>query len=227
MAVATSATIQKAIVKGEPITEEAPLSVEAAINRLFEERRQHAVTLASKLLPCPISDTPILYLYDQIRLCMLFNLNGAAITFCGILVEYALKYATYAKENPGIGTFDSSAWDAFEGITLVPAIARARKAGLIDEQNETSLRAFAKELRNKYSHFNIQKITQGAVFEKVRERNIETGQENIIQLSTSQTPTLQIIAKNKIDELSVMKVFEFSDKVVQHLFVMLSRNETI
>ena len=48
----------------------------------------------------PISDTPILYLYDQIRLCMLFNLNGAAITFCGILVEYALKYTTYAKENP-------------------------------------------------------------------------------------------------------------------------------
>lgn len=120
-------------------------------------------------------------------------------------------------------TFDSSAWDSFEEITLVPAIARARKAGLIDEQNQNSLRAFAKELRNRYSHFNIQKITQGAVFEQVRERNIETGQENIIQLFASQTPTLQIIAKNKIDELSVIEVFEFSDRVVQHLFVMLSR----
>ena len=227
MAVASSATIQKAIEKGEPISEEPPLSVEAAINKLFDQRRQHALTLASKLLPCPISDTPILYLYDQIRLCMLFNLDGAAITFCGILVEYALKYTTYAKENPGIGTFDSSAWDAFEEITLVPAIGRARKAGLIDDQNENNLRAFAKELRNRYSHFNIQKITQGAVFGKVRERNIETGEENIIELPASQTPTLQIIAKNKIDEMNVMKVFEFSDRVVRHLFVMLSRNETI
>jgi len=101
MAIASPATIQKAIEKGEPITEEVPLSIEAAINKLFEQRRQHALTLASKILPCPISDTLILYLYDQIRLCMLFNLNGAAITFCGILVEYALKYATCVKENPG------------------------------------------------------------------------------------------------------------------------------
>jgi len=227
MAVASPATIQKAIEKGEPISEEPPLSVEAAINKLFDQRRQHALSLASKLLPCLISDTPILYLYDQIRLCMLFNLNGAAITFCGILIEYALKYATYRKENPGIATFDSSAWGAFEEITLVPAIGRARKAGLIDEQNESDLRDFAKELRNRYSHFNIQKITQGAVFEKVREKNFETGEEKIIELPASQNPTLQIIAKDRMDELSVMKVFEFSDRVVQHLFVMLSRNATI
>jgi hypothetical protein len=125
---------------------------------LFEQWRERALALASKLLPCPISDTPILYLYDQIRLCMLFNLNGAAITFCGILVEYALKYTTYAKENPGVPNFDSSAWGAFEEITLVPAIVRARKAGLIDEKHEKSLRSFAKDLRNKYSHFNIQKM---------------------------------------------------------------------
>jgi hypothetical protein len=38
---------------------------------------------------------------------MLFNLNGAAITFCGILVEYALKYVTYAKEDSGAISFDS------------------------------------------------------------------------------------------------------------------------
>ena len=227
LVVANPATIQKAIEKGEPISEEPPLSIDAAINRLFDQRRKHALSLASTLLPCPISDAPILYLYDQIRLCILFKLNGAAITFCGILVEYALKYTTYARENPGITSFDSAAWGAFEEITLGPAITRARKAGLIDEQNENNLRAFAKELRNKYSHFNIQEITKGAVFGKVKAKNFDTGEEKIIELSASQSPTLQIIAKDKMDEMNVMKVFQFADRVVQHLFVMLSQNKTI
>ena len=168
--VANPATIPKAIEKGEPITVTLPLSDEAAINKLFEQCRERALVLASKLLPCPIPDTPILYLYDQIRLCMLFNLNGAAITFCGILVEYALKYATYVKENPGATSFDSSAWERFEGLTLGPAITRAKKAGLIDERLEKALHSFREDLRNKYSHFNIQKITKDVFFQGAKER---------------------------------------------------------
>jgi hypothetical protein len=98
-----------------------------------------------------------------------------AITFCGILIQYALKHTKYAKEYPDVPNFDSPAWEAFEEITLVPAIVRARKAGLIDEKREKSLRSFAKDLRNKYSHFNIQGITKDAVFEQVRQGDIETG----------------------------------------------------
>jgi len=222
--VANPATIPKAIEKGEPISVTLPLSDEAAINKLFEQWRERALGLASKLLPCPISDTPILYLYDQIRLCMLFNLNGAAITFCGILVEYALKYTMYAKENPGVPNFDSSAWAAFEEITLVPAIVRARKAGLIDEKHEKSLRSFAKDLRKKYSHFNIQKITKDAVFDQVKQRDIETGEEKIVSLPASTSPAFQIIAKDILDERKVMKVFEYADGVVRHLFAMLSKS---
>jgi len=153
-------------------------------------------------------------------------LNGAAITFCGILVEYALKYTTYARENPGITSFDSVAWGAFEEIALGSAITRARQAGLIDEQKEKDLRSFANELRNKYSHFNIQKITEGAVFGKVKAKNFDTGEEKIIELPASQSPTLQIIAKDKIDEMNVMKEFQFADSVVRNLFEMLSRNKT-
>jgi hypothetical protein len=220
--VANPATIPKAIEKGEPISVTLPLSDEAAINKLFEQCRERALALASKLLPCPISDTPILYLYDQIRLCMLFNLNGAAITFCGILIEYALKYTTYAKENPGVPSFDSSAWETLEEITLVPAIVRARKAGLIDEKHEKSLRFFAKDLRNKYSHFNIQKITKDAVFEQVKQRDIETGEEKIVSLPASTSPALQIIAKEILDEGNVMKVVEYTNGVVRSLFAKLS-----
>ena len=220
--VANPTTIPKAIEKGEPITVTLPLSDEAAINKLFEQCWEGALMLSSELLPCPISDTPILYLYDQIRLCILFNLNGAAITFCGILVEYGLKYTTYAKENPGVPNFESSAWEAFEEITLVPAIVRARKAGLIDEVHVKSLRSFAKDLRNKYSHFNIQKITKNAVFEQVKQKDIETGEEKIVSLPASTSPAFQIIAKEILDERKVMKVFEYADRVVQNLFAKLS-----
>jgi hypothetical protein len=39
------------------------------------------------------------------------------------------------------------------------------------------------------------------------------------------TPALQIIAKDILDERKVMKVFEYVDGMVQHLFSMLSRND--
>jgi hypothetical protein len=215
--VASLATIQQAREKGLPVTEAPRLSVEDAISKLFDQRKQHALSLASTLPPCPVADTPVLYLYDQIRLCLLFNLNGAAITFCGILVEYALKYAIYVKENPGTTSFDTSAWAHFEEITLGPAIARAKKAGLIDEPREKALYSFKNDLRNKYSHFNIQKITKDAVFGQVIARNIGTGEEKMVELPAS-TPTWQIIAKDRLDEEKVMKVFKFADGVVRYLF---------
>jgi len=218
--VASPATIQKAKEKGLLITEAPRLSDEDAISKLFDERKQYALSVASTLRLCPVPDTSVLYLYDQIRLCLLFNLNGAAITFAGILVEYALKYATYVMENPDATSFDTSAWAQFEERTLGPAITRARKAGLIDEPREKLLHSFREDLRNKYSHFNIQKITKDVILGQVKEQNAETGEEKMVELSAS-TPTLQIIAKDWLDEKSVPEVFKFADGVVRHLFSQL------
>ena len=221
LVVAGPETIQRAMEKGEPITIQPELSTEAAINKLFEYRQSHAQTIASKLLPCPVSETPILYLYDQIRQCILFDMNGAAITFCGILVEYALKYTTFIREAGVKSTFDSATWEEFEKITLVSAIVRAKKAGLINDEEENHLREFAKELRNRYSHFNIQKITEGFVFGNVEERDIETGQMRNVELPASRSPTLQIIVKEKLDEMMVFEVFNFCNEVVGNLFAQL------
>jgi hypothetical protein len=215
--VASAATVQQAKEKGLPVSEAQRLSTEDAINKLFEERKQHALSIASRLMPCPIADTPILYLYDQIRLCILFSLDGAAVTFCGILVEYALKYAIYIKENPGTTSFDTTAWERFETLTLAPVIDRAKKAGLIDDSAEKALRSFKDDLRNKYSHFNIQKITKDVVFPQTRKMNVTTEEEELVDLPAN-TPTLQIIAKEKLDEDNVMKVFEFADKLVIRLY---------
>ncbi len=105
----------------------------------------------------------------------------------------------------------------FEKLTLDPAIDRAKKAGLIDERIEEALRSFKDELRNKYSHFNIQKITKDLVFDRSIEKNLATGEEKIVAL-TPNTPTLQIIAKDRLDEEQVLKVFKFADKLVIHLY---------
>jgi hypothetical protein len=54
----------------------------------------------------------------------------------------------------------------------------------------------------------------------VKEKNAETGEEKMVELSAS-TPTLQIIAKDWLDEKSVPEVFKFADGVVRHLFNQL------
>jgi hypothetical protein len=86
------------------------------------------------------------------------------------------------------------------------------------------LQSTLRDLRNKYSHFNIQEITKGAVFARVKEKNVETGEEKIVELPASTSPTLQIIAKDRIDEDNVMKVFQFADRIVQYLFATPARS---
>lgn len=63
--------------------------------------------------------------------------------------------------------------------------------------------------------------------ERVKEKNFDTGEENIIELPASKSLTFQIIAKDKIDEMNVTNVFQFADMVVQPFFTMLSRNKAI
>ena len=86
---------------------------------------------------------------------------------------------------------------------------------MIDEVREKLLHLFRQDLRNRYSHFNIQKITKDVSF-PATQKNIETGEEKIVELTAS-TPTLQIIVKNRLDEDNIMVVFKFADSVVRDL----------
>jgi hypothetical protein len=214
LVVANPETIKRGIQKGEPITEIDELPAHVAINRLFEDRRQKAQAIASQLLPCPVEDAPVLHLYDQIRQCILFGLNGTALVLCGMLVEYALKASLYHKEIGSETPFDTTAWEKYEKITLGPAIDRAKKEGIIDDAKAKSLQGF-RGFRNRYSHFNIQRVTRDFVFTNVEERNIETGETQFIELPASQTPTLQVIAKEVLDEAVVLRVFRFCDDIVR------------
>lgn len=222
LVIAAPETIAKARSKGHPIQQVPEMSLEEAIDKLFDNRKQLALQVARRLLPCPTWDVPILYLYDEIRQCLMFGMNGTAITLCGILVEFMLKYSIFSKRQKGNVKFDSEAWKEFEGkMTLRPAIKIAKKEGLLTDDIADSLHHFATDVRNTYSHFNIQTITKDAYFEGVSVLNVETDQTEVRDLPASNSPGLQILAKSELDGQTVWEVFDFSDRVVHHLLRQL------
>ena len=210
--------IEKADSKGHPITQIPEISLEESIDKLFDNRKQVALKIAGRLRSCPTWDVQILYLYDEIRQCILFGINGTAIILCAILVEFILKYAIFSKRQKDNVNFNSEAWKEFKGkMTLRTTIEAAKKQRLITDEMAGSLHSFANDIRDTYSHFNIQAITKGYYFEDVSVLNAETGQNEIRDIPADFTPGFQILAKSTLDEQTVWKVFEFSDTIVQHL----------
>lgn len=223
LVIASQATIAELKALGEQVKELPSIPLNEALDKLFAIRRMNAADVATKLPACPSLEAPVLYLYDEIRQCILFGLYGTAITLSGILVEFMLKYATFTKEQGEKIEFDSEAWKEFEGkLTLGPAIDRAKRNGLISDSQAADLHQFAASIRNTYAHFNIQKLTSGAVFQNVHIRNIHTGEEELKDISATQSPALQILAKAKIDSENALNIFEFADSVVRHLIAAAS-----
>ena len=105
------------------------------IDELFEQRKIKAKENLPRLPMLPEGLPPsIQALYQEIRECIFFRLNGAAITMSSILIEYAIKYATHIKESCGHSSADPDKWDEFEEMELSPAINRAKRAGLLDSK---------------------------------------------------------------------------------------------
>lgn len=220
--VVSSKTIERASLLGHPIQHIPEEPLEESIEKLFNSRKQLALQIARSLPPCPTSDVPILFLYDEIRQCMMFGMNGTAITLCGILVEFILKYAIFSNRQTDNVNFDSEAWKEFEGkMTLRPAINAAKSEGLLNDETADLLHSFATDIRNTYSHFNIQKITEDAYFNDVSVMNVVTGEKEIRDIPASFTPGFQILAKSELDKQKVWKVFKFSDEIVRHLLSQL------
>ena len=218
LAAGSPETIENIDSKGHPITQFPEISLEEAIDKLFDNRKQVALQIAGRLRSCPTWDVQILYLYDEIRQCILFGINGTAIILCAILVEFILKYAIFSKRQKDNVNFNSEAWKEFKGkMTLRPAIEAAKKGRLITDEMAGSLHSFANDIRDTYSHFNIQAITKDFYFKDVSVLNAETGQDEVRDIPADFTPGFQILAKSTLDEQTVWKVFQFSDTVVQHL----------
>jgi hypothetical protein len=197
-----------------------PLDVIPAptIDELFEERKKKAHQKLPQLPALPKDLPPAIQaLYQEIRECIFFGLNGAAITMSSILIEFVLKHVTFIKESGGYQKADPQQWDHFEKMELGPAIKRAKKAGLIDFQMEKKLDSFRKTIRNPYNHFNIKKLTQDVVAKKVKVVNTENGAIEERDMPAKDNPMIQAQVKPVVDEYNVIPVFYFADEAVKYL----------
>ncbi len=188
------------------------------ISELFDERLKSALEVA-KLLPSLPDKLPpsIKSLYQEIRECIFFGLNGAAITLAGNLIEFTLKHTTYVKEVGGYQKYDSSKWDEFEKIEFGDAIGRAKRAGFLGSEMAKQLQSFREDIRNPYSHYNIKKITEDVIAGKVKRINLKTGEIEEIDIPAKESPMIQAQVKPWVDQQRVLAVFHFADVVVKHL----------
>ncbi len=192
------------------------------IPELFQERLNSALEIAQHLPILPDRLPPaIKSLYQEIRECIFFGLNGAAITLSGNLIEFTLKHVTYVKEAGGYQKYDSQKWDEFENIEFGTAINRAKKNGLMPSKMAKQLHSFREDIRNPYSHYNIRKITQDVIAGKVKKINLSTGEIEEADMPAKDNPMIQAQVKPWVDQQRVLDVFQFADMVVKFLIVKL------
>lgn len=188
------------------------------IEKLFERRKQNAIVKVKQLPALPQGLPPAIQaLYQEIRECIFFGLNGTAITMSSILIEFVVKHTTFIKEAGGYQKADPQKWDKFESMEFGPTINRAKRAGLLDSKMAKRLHTFRETIRNPYNHYNIKKITGNVVAKKVKKLDTKTGELKEIDIEAKDSPMIQAQAKPFMDECHVMAVFRFADEIVKHL----------
>lgn len=198
------------------------------INELFQERLKFALEIVKHLPSLPDKLPPaIKSLYQEIRECIFFGLNGAAITLTGNLLEFTLKHTTYVKEVGGYQHYDSSKWDEFEKIEFGDAINRAKKTGLITSKIAKQLHCFREDIRNPYSHYNIKKITEDIIARRVKNINLATGEIVEIDIHAKDSPVIQAQGKPIVDQQRILAVFNFANSIVIYLINRLNEHLTL
>ena len=188
------------------------------VNQLFNQRKKNALMKIGQLPSLPHGLPPAVQaLYQEIRECIFFGLNGAAITMSAILIEFVLKHTVFIKEAGGYQKANTQDWDKFENMELGPVINRAKRAGILDTKIAKRLDSFRKTIRNPYSHYNIRKITYGVVAEKVKQLDTNTGAVIEVDMAAKDHPMIQAQVKPWVDENNVLAVFTFADEVVKSL----------
>lgn len=151
-------TARELIAAGVKVNIPEEPSIIDKIESLYENRYLYSETFEH--LPQPPKYYPaIKSIYDEIIDCIVFGVNGAAITLSGILVEYVLKYASY-KTELGASPYNEEKWAEIVGITFNASISRATKNRLLTKEIKNELRRFKDTVRNPYSHYNLSKITE-------------------------------------------------------------------
>lgn len=205
-------TQKKMVQQGLPIEETRFVPIDEAIPLLFEKRKSEAVNIAKSLPSRPNFILPAINeIYDEIYQCILFGLNGAAITLCGILIEFTLKQVVYFYKNDHKFVYDPDSWDTYENTTMGPVIEQALALKIVNQKQADKLTRFKNDIRNSYNHYNIKKITKDVIANKVKKVNTKTLQVEEVTLSAEEAPFIQGIAKRHLDKALVRGVFDYTD----------------
>ena len=189
-----------------------------SLDALFRQKKNKAKEVIAKLPPRPYFGRPeVEELYGEIFQCVLFGLNGAAITLCGILVEYALKLTIYSYWTNHSQAYEKELWEKLEWLSLEKAIREARRLGFLPEENALLLERFKDEVRNPYNHFNIKKITKGTIAGRVQHFNLDTGFHEEIDIAAEDSPMIQAQVKPHVEERNVFTVVQGADNFVRQL----------
>lgn len=203
--------------KGVKFETPPPKTTTQIIGDLFAERKASALTKIIKFPNTPNIAIPTIgFLYDEIRECILFGLNGAAISLSAVLVEFALKHAIVRQRRGN--AYDKSEWDRLENMELGPTIDESYKLKLINEETNKALVSFKNTIRNPYLHYNIKRITKDVVARKVKKIDVATRKAEEVDLPAEDNPIVWGFAKKFADRERVLDVFVFADKIVKYLF---------
>jgi hypothetical protein len=226
--IARSSMLDTMIKKGLKVDKSAPESNEEYITRIFAERKKVAGAVIDKLPTKPnIPLPPILSLYDEISECVLFGLNGAAISLSAVLIEFAIKHAIVDR-NSGVEIYDKAEWNRVEKKELGAVIAEAEKLKLFNEAGIKQLIQFKNNIRNPYLHYNIKEITKDVIMTEAYAYNAESNKvEKMYNLKAEDNPFLWELGKRKVDEETVLVAFTFADSVVRALFPKPSAQTTV
>jgi hypothetical protein len=211
-----------------PIEEISSKPTPGELINLFESRKKHALEIVEKLPPIIDESQPaIQQLYKEIRECILFGANGAAITLCGILVEFVLKYVSYYWDTPVVETaFDAVKWDKIvEKTQFGGAITYAKKLSIINNDEAKELEKFKDEVRNKYNHYNIRKLAENVMCGKVKKLDLNAGTVEEMDIPAHSSPVFFSIVKPWLDNKIISTVFSTTYNKVSVLLARLNERK--
>jgi len=210
-------TIEEMQKKGVKFDSPTVKTINQIIDELFDQRKNNALDKIKKFPEAPqIAIPTINFLYNEIRECILFGLNGAAISLSAVLIEFALKHAIIKKLCGK--TYSKQEWDRLEKIELGPTINEASQLKLVDNKTKKALIRFKNKIRNPYLHYNIKRITEYVVAKRVKKIEINTKTVQELDIRAKDNPIIWNVAKRFVDRRRIIEVFLFADKIIKYLF---------
>lgn len=174
------------------------------LDELFKKRREEAEERVKQipLLDETIANATVTSLYEEFKECFVMGINGASIVMAILLLDLSAKYKLHeARKTKN----HNASWKPIEDMQLGDVIRELRILDVISNDEENSLLAFNRHIRNNYLHYNVQKLVKDIIAEQLPSVNIETGEVTVeFKVRPAERPELWFFAKRVLDKQSLI-----------------------